>query len=111
VTVVETQSHGWRGLHYNTSKAPFDDVHFRRALTDLIPVEDIIDVVMQGDAQPGGSVIAPSLDTWHDPDLAAYTYDPAAAMGSLAEAGYAFGPDDALYYPDPADDGRAPFAD
>ena len=31
-------------------------------------------------------------------------------MDSLREAGYAFGPDGDLYYPDPADDGRETFA-
>lgn len=106
VTVVETQSHGWRGLHYNTSKAPFNDLHFRQALTALIPIEDLIDVVLQGDAEPGGSVIAPSLKTWHNPELEPFTYDVAEAMNALKEAGYAFGPDDELYYPDPEDDGR-----
>jgi peptide/nickel transport system substrate-binding protein len=111
VTVVETQSHGWRGLHFNTSRAPMDDVHFRRALTDLIPFEDILDVVMRGDAQPGGSVIAPVLEDWHNSDLDAFEYDGEAAMASLEEAGYAFGPDGELYYPDPAEDGRQQFAD
>ena len=111
VTVVESQSHGWRGLHYNMSKAPFDDVHFREALTRLIPYEDVIDVVMEGDAQPGGSVIAPALEDWHDDALAPFTYDVQAGMAALEEAGYAFGPDGALYYPTADDDAREPFAD
>ena len=111
VTVVESQSHGWRGLHFNMSKAPFDDIHFRRALTSLIPIEDIIDVVMHGDAQPGGSVIAPTLEAWHNAELDEFRHDPAMAMESLAEAGYAFGPDDTLYYPDPDNDRRTVFAD
>lgn len=102
VTVVETQSHGWRGLHLNTSRAPFDDRAFREALRSLIPYEDLIDIVMEGSAEPGGSVVAPSLEQWHDPDLGAFEYDPAAAMETLSDAGYAFGPDGTLYYPESA---------
>lgn len=100
VTVVETQSHGWRGLHLNTSRAPFDDRAFRVALRSLVPYDDLVDVVMEGAAEPGGSVIAPSLEQWHDPGLAPFEYDAGAAMEALADAGYAFGPDGRLYYPE-----------
>jgi peptide/nickel transport system substrate-binding protein len=110
VTVVVTQSHGWRGVHFNTVRAPMDDVYFRRALTQLIPYEDIVDVVMRDEAQPGGSVIAPALEDWHNSELGAFSYDPDAAMKSLEEAGYAFGPDDDLYYPASDDDQRQPFS-
>jgi peptide/nickel transport system substrate-binding protein len=106
VTVVETQSHGWRGLHYNTSREPFNDKLFRAALTSLIPFEDLIDVVLKGDAEPGGSVIAPSLKLWHDTELEPFTHDASAAMRALTRAGYAFGPDGKLYFPDPGKDGR-----
>lgn len=101
VTVVETETHGWRGLHLNTSRPPFDNVHFRKALAALIPYEDIVDVVMQGDADPGGSIVAPLLDRWYNPDLPAFTYDPDAAMAELEKGGYAFGSDDRLYLPGP----------
>lgn len=105
VTVVETESHGWRGLHLNTSRPPFDNLHFRKALADLIPYDDIIEIALQGDAEPGGSVIAPRLDRWSNPDLTRRTYDPDAAMAELEDGGYAFGPDDRLYLPDDSDGG------
>lgn len=106
IEVVTLPSHGWRGLHINMAKAPFDDRHFRLALAKLISTQDIIDIAYQGEATPGGSVIAPVLETWHNPELQPFTQDVEGAMQELSEAGYAFGPDDRLYYPDDGNDQR-----
>ncbi|TCN40757.1 peptide/nickel transport system substrate-binding protein [Kribbella orskensis] len=99
VTVVETQSHGWRGLHFNTSREPGNDKYFRQALASLVPYEDLIDVVLKGGADRGGSVIAPVLGQWHDSSLKPFEEDRDKAMNALREAGYAFGPDGKLYFP------------
>ncbi|MEU6717487.1 ABC transporter substrate-binding protein [Nonomuraea sp. NPDC046802] len=99
ITVLPAESFGWSGLHYNVRKAPFDDRHFRRALSYLVPVQDIIDVVLDGQGKPAGSVIAPTLDKWHNSSLKPFPYDLQAAMNELRQAGYAFDSGGALYYP------------
>ncbi|MQA80264.1 MAG: hypothetical protein GEV10_17570 [Streptosporangiales bacterium] len=99
IAIVKTDSFGWSGVHYNMRGAPFDDLHFRRALSYLVPVQDIIDIALDGQGRPAGSVIAPSLREWYDPSLEPYPYDPQAAMKELRKAGYAFDEDGVLYYP------------
>lgn len=106
VTVVKTESHGWRGLHFNMRKAPFDDRHFRRALSLIIPTDDIIDVIVNGNGAPAGSVIAPTLTEWTNSDLGPYETDVDKAMEELEAAGYVFGDDGTLYYPSPNNDNR-----
>lgn len=99
VEVVYSDSHGWRGLHYNMSKAPFDDHAFRAALTALIPVDDLIQIAHQGKAKPAGSVIAPNLAPWHDDSLAPFEADPQGAMAALTEGGYVYDQDGTLHLP------------
>ncbi len=106
ITVVSDESFGWAGLHYNMRKEPFDDRHFRRALSFLIPVRDIIDVVLDGQGKPAGSPIAASLTKWHDPSLQPFPYDMRAAMRELREAGYVFDRRGVLYFPATRDDKR-----
>ncbi|WP_157181058.1 ABC transporter substrate-binding protein [Actinopolymorpha alba] len=105
VTILSVDSHGWVGLHYNVSRKPFDDRHFRRALSFLVPSQDIIDVVLEGEGKAAGSVIAPNT-RWHDKSIGALPTDPKAAMRELKAAGYAFGKDDRLYYPSAGADKR-----
>jgi peptide/nickel transport system substrate-binding protein len=106
ITVLSAESIGWAGLHYNMRKEPFDDRHFRRALSLLIPVHDIIDAVLDGHGKPAGSPIASSLTKWHDPSLRPFPYDTRAAMKELREAGYVFDRRGVLYYPTARDDKR-----
>ncbi|MEU8268230.1 ABC transporter substrate-binding protein [Sphaerisporangium sp. NPDC049002] len=106
ITVLSAESIGWAGLHYNMRKEPFDDRHFRRALSLLIPVRDIIDVVFDGQGEPAGSPIAASLTKWHDASLQPFPYDLPAAMKELREAGYVFDRHGVLYYPAAREDKR-----
>ncbi|MEV7964760.1 ABC transporter substrate-binding protein [Sphaerisporangium sp. NPDC088356] len=106
ITVLSAESIGWAGLHYNMRREPFDDRHFRRALSLLIPVRDIIDVVLDGHGKPAGSPIASSLTKWHDPSLRPFPYDTRAAMKELREAGYVFDRRGVLYFPAAHDDKR-----
>lgn len=99
VKVVYSESHGWRGIHFNLTREPFNNKEFRKALTDLFPMKDLVDVAHQGLAQPAGSVIAPILKEWNDPSIAPFTYDSKAAMKALERGGFTFGPDNKLYLP------------
>ncbi|WP_375002922.1 ABC transporter substrate-binding protein [Aeromicrobium sp. CTD01-1L150] len=100
VEVVDEEIHGWTGLHYNTTSGPLSHPAFREALTYLIPVEDIVDIVYQGEASPAGSVIAPTLDTWHNGDIEPIGYDVERAMQALEEGGFVYDESGQLYYPE-----------
>lgn len=104
VTVLSEPSHGVNLLHYNMRREPFGDRHFRRALSHLIPVEDIIEVVFDGQGQPAASVIATPL--WRDDSLGPFGYDPDRAREELEAAGYVFGDDGTLYFPPADNDNR-----
>jgi peptide/nickel transport system substrate-binding protein len=99
IAVLESESFGWSGLHFNLRKAPFDDPAFREALSLLVPTQDIIDVALEGAAKPAGSVIAPTLTDWHDDKLQPYPTDPQRAMDVLGKAGYVFDAKGVLYAP------------
>jgi peptide/nickel transport system substrate-binding protein len=101
VRVAGRTSHGWNGVHFNMTREPFNDRHFRRALAALVPVRDIQQIVLAGSGVAAGSVIAPNLD-WHDPGLGAFPRGTQRAKAELEKAGYVMGPDQRLYYP-PAD--------
>jgi len=74
---------------FNTAKAPFDDVHVRRAFSQAIDRQHLIKEVLQDVHWPAHSFAGPAV--W---GTAAYDggvgifYDPAAAQDELAEAGY-----------------------
>lgn len=87
VSVMEADGFGWVGVHYNLRKPPFDNVHLRRALSHLIPTQDIIDIVYDGGAIPASSVIATQLN-WHNKKLKPYAYNVDVAVQQLEAGGF-----------------------
>lgn len=85
-------------LAFNNSKAPFNDIRVRRAISHLIDRKAIIDGAMFGYGTPIGSHFPP-----HNPhyvDLTgAYPLDAARAKVLLAEAGHASGFEASLKMP------------
>jgi peptide/nickel transport system substrate-binding protein len=106
VQIEEVQSFGVRGIVYNTRFEPFNDRYFRHALSLVVPIEDIIDIVMLGAGEPGGSVIAPALSYWHNDDIPPWPHDPEEAKRLLLEAGYTWDSEGRLHYPTPENDNR-----
>jgi len=104
VTVESSQGHGVNLLHYNMRLESLCDAHMRRALTYLIPTEDMIDIVYEGAAAAAAGIIRPPV--WAHPDLNPIPYDVDMAHAELAEAGYVFGEDGTLYYPPAGEDNR-----
>lgn len=71
---------------WNTQRAPLGDVRVRRALTQAIDRQTIIDSVYRGYARPAVSLILSS--TWaFNEALAPWPYDPRQARLELEEAG------------------------
>lgn len=106
VEIIEADSFGWSGLHYNMRAEPFSDRHFRRALSLLVPTADIIDVVLDGAGEEAGSVIAPTLTQWTNKSLKPFPYDLEQAMKELGDAGYVYDDAGTLYYPKDGSDRR-----
>ena len=77
----------------NLTKAPFNDVNFRKGLSAALDRKSIADVAEEGYVQPAGQsgLLLPNQKDWLNsalPDGGAITQDAAAAAGLFAKAGY-----------------------
>ena len=106
IQVEEVTSFGVYGIQFNTRFEPFSDRYFRQAMAYTMPIDQIIEVALQGAADPGGSVIAPALKFWHNDDLPAWPYDLEKARSILLEAGYTWDSEGKLHYPAADSDNR-----
>ena len=81
----------------NTTKAPYNDVAFRKALSRAIDRKTICATGMSGYAQPADATgLGEGFQAWKDPAVAALplcTFDKAAAAAALDAAGYRLGAD------------------
>jgi len=91
-------NHGFYSLGFHTRRPPLNDPAFRRAIAHVIPKELIIEAILSGLADPGGSVIAPANKFWHNPAVTTFPEDINKAKKILAEAGYTW-KNGKLHYP------------
>ena len=81
----------------NTTRAPYNDPAFRKALSQAVDRTTICATGMSGYAQPADPTgLGEGFRAWKDPAVAAAplcTYDKAAAAAALDAAGYALGAD------------------
>ena len=83
-------------LYSNTTKEPFSDVSFRRALSMAIDYEAVASIGMYGYTNPSNAVgLGPRYNSWISADAIAYAdstgqtrYNPEGAMALLDESGY-----------------------
>ncbi len=74
-------------MSYNLTKAPVDDVHFRRAIQAAIDRRAILNVVYGGIGQLSASMLPKGF--WSvDPVMLAPAYDPARAKHHLSQSKY-----------------------
>lgn len=92
-------NHGFYTLSYHTRRPPLDDPAFRRAIDLVIPRELMIEAILSGFGTPGGSVIAPSNEFWHNPAVKASEEDFNKAKQILTDAGYWWDDKGKLHYP------------
>jgi peptide/nickel transport system substrate-binding protein len=81
-------------------KNPFADLRVRQAVHQAIDIEAIRTGIMRGYAIPAGMVIQPGINGYTPEFDTRPAYDPDAAKGLLAEAGYADGFDVGLDCPE-----------
>lgn len=74
-------------IAFNSSKAPMDDLNFRKALACLIDYDSLIGNVFVG-AQKSVGVVSSTI-AGHNPDTYAYQYDIEKAKEYLAQSKYA----------------------
>ena len=81
----------------NTTRAPYNDPAFRKALSQAVDRTTICATGMSGYAQPADPTgLGEGFRAWKDPAMAALplcTYDKAAATAALDAAGYRLGAD------------------
>jgi oligopeptide transport system substrate-binding protein len=70
----------------NTRREYFSDVRVRKALAMTINRVELIDAVLSGIFTPSYAITPPGILGYQPPDT--FSYDPEAARGLLAEAGY-----------------------
>ncbi|TVQ27754.1 MAG: glutathione ABC transporter substrate-binding protein [Spirochaetaceae bacterium] len=73
-------------IGFNTQRAPFDDARVRRAVSQAINVQSMIDGIVEGAGTPAIGPISEAVVGFH-PTLEGLSYDPDAARALLAEAG------------------------
>lgn len=77
-------------LSMNNAKAPFDDVHVRRAIAYAIDKKALVDVVLRGYGEPAGAYMPPS--SWsHNAAIKGLPYDMKAAKEELAKSSHPSG--------------------
>jgi peptide/nickel transport system substrate-binding protein len=79
-----------RFISLNLRKAPFDDVHFRRAVSMSFQREAMVAAVLFGEGVVSHGVIPPTLGDYYSPaPRAVTTYNPKSAKEELAKSKYA----------------------
>jgi len=92
-------------LQLNTTKAPFDDVAVRKAISMAIDREEVTSVAMQGYTHPADCTgLSDAYGTWRSADVVAScdwtTLDVKGANALLDDAGYPQGADGTRTLPD-----------
>jgi peptide/nickel transport system substrate-binding protein len=91
-----------RFVHLNIQRPPFDDVHFRRAVSMSIDRKAFIQAVVFGQALPSQGYIPKAIPWAYDDQPRQYAqFNPAAAKEELAKSKYGPGTEAVLYaFPD-----------
>lgn len=72
-------------LAFNQERAPFDDIHIRRAIAYSVDREALVKAVLFGNGTPANSLLSPGTPFYNE-DEAGPTYDPAKAKAELAQS-------------------------
>lgn len=87
-------------IGFDCKQEPFKRPEVRRALGHSIPWGEIEQLVLGGLADRGRGVIAPANKVWHNPKQKVYEYDMDKARKMLKEAGFEWGDNGRIYFPE-----------
>lgn len=89
VKVLKQPGLNTRFFSLNLRKPPFDDVHFRRALSMAFQRDAMVKAVLFGEGVASHGFLPPSLEGYHQPNpLEVTTYNPERARAELAKSKY-----------------------
>lgn len=78
-----------RFVSINLRKAPFDDVHFRRAVSMAFQREAMVQAVIFGEGVTAQGLLPPQLPAYYDQTPRPYmSFDPEAAKAEMAQSKY-----------------------
>ncbi|HEX5078514.1 MAG TPA: ABC transporter substrate-binding protein [Geminicoccaceae bacterium] len=97
--IVDSVDIGFQFLGFNLRRPPFDNVHFRRALSFAVPRELMVAAAWNGFSVPSNSVVSPALPFWYNESVLPIETGPKVAKAELAEGGFEL-IDGRLHYPD-----------
>lgn len=86
--VVESTDIGFQFVGFNERRSPFDDIAFRKALSQVINRTLIVEAAFGGFAVAANSPVSPALAFWHDPGTDKLATGLATAQKLLKDAGY-----------------------
>lgn len=93
--VFSSPARGYNYVGWNLRRPLFQDERVRRALAHAVNIPDMIRYIIYGHGVQSTGIFTPGM-WFFNPDVAPYTYDPAASRRLLAEAGWKPGPDGIL---------------
>ena len=92
VAVLRSPGVNTRFVSLNTSRPPFDDVHFRRALSMAFDRQAMVDVVLFGEGRVANGIIPSAIDwAYRSEPHPVLQFNPEAARAELAKSKYGAG--------------------
>lgn len=89
VRVLKQAGLNCRFFSINHRKVPFDDIHFRRAVSMAFQREAMVAAVIFGEGEVSHGIIPPGLGAYHAGEARAVTtFNPAAAKEEMAKSKY-----------------------
>lgn len=95
VVLVGEPDFNTRYLVFDLANPLFEDVRVRQAMSYAIDVEELVDIFLEGVAEPAKGPL-PNYSFYHKADVYTYPYDPDKALELLADAGWNPGTDGLL---------------
>lgn len=100
IELFRTNSNGYMSARYKANGPVFSNQVLRQAAAWAIPYEQIIEEVLGGDATRSASSIVAVNGYWHNAKLEMPQYDIEKARKMLADAGFTWDQNGALYFPE-----------
>jgi peptide/nickel transport system substrate-binding protein len=102
ISVESTSGDGWWHLSQNNRRPGLDDNAVRQAAVHALPKRAINEQLLYGFAREGWNLVGESFGDYSNPDVPRYQEEDGIAAGRqvLEEAGYTFGDDGKIHFPE-----------